>query len=111
MICKTQFCLHRFTPAQHKWLTDEQGKQTKFEVAKRVKPWWVASVYGKINLVVHYRSKPLEFAKVKNAIELASESEVADTLRKAREAAELGELDVLIGQQAQFGTRLTLKNI
>ena len=65
---------------------------------------------GKINLVVRYGSKPLEFAKGKNAIELASEAEVADTLRKLREAAVLGELDVLIKQQAQFGRRLTLKN-
>ena len=56
---------------------------------------------------MRYGSKPLEFAKGKNAIELASE---ADTLRKMREAAELGELDVLIEQQAQFGRRLTLKN-
>ena len=52
----------------------------------------------------------MEFAKGKNAIELAGEVEVADTLRKVREAAELGELDVLIEQQAQFGRRLTLKN-
>ena len=49
-------------------------------------------------------------AEGKNAIELASETEVADTLRKVREAAELGELDALIEQQAQFGRRLTLKN-
>ena len=35
---------------------------------------------------------------------------MADTLRKVREAAELGELDALIEQQAQFGRRLTLKN-
>ena len=55
-------------------------------------------------------SKPLEFAKGKNAIELTSEAEVADTLRKVREAAELGELDALIERQAQFGRRLTLKN-
>jgi len=48
---------------------------------------WTASVDGKINLVVRYGSKPLEFAKGKNAIELASESEMADTLRKLREAA------------------------
>ena len=40
-----------------------------------------------------------------------SEAEVADTLRKVREAAELGELDALIEQQAQFGRRLTLKNV
>ena len=51
-----------------------------------------------------------EFAKGKNAIELACEADVADTLRKVQEAAELGELDVLIEQQAQFGRRLTVKN-
>jgi hypothetical protein len=76
-----------YTPTQHKWVTDDEGKQTKVEVAKR---WWTASVDGKINLVVRYGSKPLEFAKGKNAIELASETEVPDTLRKVREAAELG---------------------
>ena len=102
-----------YTPTQHKWVTDGEGKQTKVEVAKRVKRWWVASIGGKINLVVRYGSKQLEFAKGKNAIELASEAEVADTLRKVRkvrEAAELGELDALIERQAQFGRRLTLKN-
>ena len=99
-----------YTPTQHKWVTDEQGKQTKVEVAKRVKRWWTASVDGKINLVVRYGNKTLEFAKGKNAIELASEADVADTLRNLREATELGELDVLIEQQVQFGRRLTLKN-
>ena len=98
------------TPTQHKWVTDDEGKQTKVEVAKRVKRWWTTSVDGKINLVVRYGSKPLEFAKGKNAIELASEADVADTLRKVREAAELGELDALIEQQAQFSRRVTLKN-
>ena len=59
---------------------------------------------------MRYGCKPLEFAKGKNAIELATEAEVTDTLRKVREATELCELDVLIEQQAQFGRRLTLKN-
>ena len=99
-----------YTPTQHKWVTDEHGNQRKVEVSKRVKRWWAASVDGKINLVVRYGSKPPEFSKGKNAIELASEAEVADTLRKVSEAAELGELDVLIEQQAQFGRRLTQKN-
>ena len=53
--------------------------------------------------MVRYGSKPLEFAKGKNAIELANEAEVADVLCKVREAAEDGELDALIEQQAQFG--------
>jgi len=80
------------------------------EVAKRVKRWWTASVDGKINLVVRYGSKPLEFSKGKNAIELGTEAEVADVLAKVREAAENGELDTLIEQQAQFGRRVTQKN-
>ena len=99
-----------YTPTQHKWVTDEHGNQRKVEVAKRVKRWWTASIDGKINLVVRYGSKPLEFVKGKNAIELANEAEVADVLRKVREAAELGELDALIEQQAQFGRRLTSKS-
>ena len=99
-----------YTPTQHKWVTDEHGNQRKVEVAKRVKRWWTASVDGKINLVVRYGSKPLEFAKGKNAIELGAEAEVADVLAKVREAVELGELDALIEKQAQFGRRVTQKN-
>ena len=99
-----------YTPTQHKWVADDEGKQTKVEVAKRVKRWWAASVDGKINLIVRYESKPLEFAKGKNSIELGTEAEVADVLAKVREAAENGELDALIEQQAQFGRRVTQKN-
>ena len=99
-----------YTPTQHKWVTDEHGNQRKIEVAKRVKRWWTVSVDGKINLVVRYGSKPLEFAKGKNAIELASEAGVADVLAKVREAAELGELDTLIEKQAQYGRRVTQKS-
>ena len=99
-----------YTPMQHKWVTDEHDNQRKVEVAKRIKRWWTSSIDGKINLVVRYGSKPLEFAKGKNAIELGSEAEVADVLGKVREAAEHGELDALIEQQAQFGRRVTQKN-
>ena len=99
-----------FTPTKHKWITDDDGNQKKVEVAKRVKRWWTVGVDGKINLVVRYGNKLLEFAKGKNAIELAIEAEVADTLRKIREAVKLGELDGLIEQQAQFGRRLIKKN-
>jgi len=99
-----------YTPTQYKWLTDEQGNLKKVEVPKRVKRWWTASVDGKVNLVVRYGSKPLEFSKGKNAIELATESEVADVLAKVREVAENGELDAFIEQQAQFGRRVAPKN-
>ena len=59
---------------------------------------------------MHYGSKPLEFSKGKNAIELTSEAEVSDVLAKVREAAELGELDALIEKQAHYGRRVTQKN-
>jgi len=59
-----------YTPTLHKWITDEHGNQRKVEVAKRVKRWWTASVDGKINLVLCYKSKPLECVKGKNTIEL-----------------------------------------
>jgi len=69
-----------YTTTQHKWVSDSEGKQTKVEVAKRVKRWWETSIDCKINLVVRYGSKPLEFAKGKNAIELSSEAAVTDVL-------------------------------
>tara|TARA_B110001450_G_scaffold201859_1_gene191030 strand:- start:338 stop:733 length:396 start_codon:yes stop_codon:yes gene_type:complete len=56
-----------YSPTQHKWVTDEDGSQRKVEVAKRDKRWWTASVDGKINLVMCYGSKPLEFANAKKA--------------------------------------------
>ena len=99
-----------YTPTQHKWITDADGNQRKVEVAKRVKRWWTTRVDGKIKLVVRYGSKPLEFAKGKNAIELASAAEVDNTLRKVREAAELGELDAPKEQQSHYGRRVTRKN-
>ena len=99
-----------YTPTQHKWATDAEGNQRKVEVAKRVKRWWTASTDGKINLVVRYGTKPLEFAKGKDAIALDTEAEVTETLRKVRDAVEAGELDALIEQQAQFGRRVTQKN-
>jgi len=67
---------------QHKWVTDEHANQRKVEVAKRVKRWWTASVDEKLNLLERYWSTPLKCAKGKNAIELASEAEVADVLAK-----------------------------
>ena len=62
-----------YTTTKYEWVTDELGNQKKVEVAKHVKRWWAASVNGKISLVVRYGGKSLEFAKGKNAIELANE--------------------------------------
>ena len=69
---------------------------------KRLKRWWVQSSDGKINLVIRYGSKPLEFTKGKNAIELNSEAEVLEVLAQMKEAADSGELDAILEKQAQL---------
>ena len=59
-----------YTPTHHKQATDNEGKQTKVEVTKSFKRWWPTSVDVKINVVLCYKSKPLECVKGKNTIEL-----------------------------------------
>jgi len=98
-----------YLPMKTKWVTDAEGNQRKIDDPKRIIRWWTKSINGQINLVVRYGSKPLEFAKGKNAIELADESAVSETLIKIKEAAEKGELDPLIEQQAQFGRAIRKK--
>jgi hypothetical protein len=97
------------SPKKHKWITDSDGNQRKLEVPKRLKRWWMQSSDGKINLVIRYGSKPLEFAKGKNAIELNSEAEVLEVLAQMKEAADSGELDAILEKQAQFGRLLQTK--
>ena len=99
-----------YTPTQQKWVTDEHGSQRKVEVAKRVKLWWTASVDGKSNQQCAMEVSLQRLVKGKNAIELASEAELADVLVKIRKVAELAELDALVEKQAQFGRRVTQKN-
>jgi hypothetical protein len=52
-----------YSPTKTKWVKDADGNESKVEVPKRIKRWWAASTDGKVNLVVRYGSKPLEFAK------------------------------------------------
>ena len=85
-----------YQPTKIKRVKDADGNVEKVEVAKRIKCWWSATADGKVNLTVRYGSKPVEFAKGKNAIELDSEGQVAATLLKVKEAVQAGEFDKLI---------------
>ena len=99
-----------YKPTKIKRVKDADGNVQKVEVEKRVKRWWSATADGKINLTIRHGSKQIEFAKGKNAIELASEEQVAETLLKVKEAVQVGEFDKLIEQQAQLGRRLNKAN-
>ncbi len=99
-----------YQPTKIKRVKDAEGNVEKVEVAKRIKRWWSATADGKINLTIRYGSKPIQFAKDKNAIELENEEQVAATLLKVKEAVQAGEFDDLIKQHAQYGRQLKSKN-
>jgi len=88
-----------YKPTKIKRVKDADGNVEKVEVAKRIKRWWSATTDGKVNLTIRYGSKPIEFAKGKNAIELDSEEQVATTLLKVKDAVQVGEFDALIDTQ------------
>jgi len=88
-----------YRPTKIKRVKDAEGNVEKIEVEKRVKRWWSATADGKVNLTIRYGSKAIEFEKGKNAIELDSEEQVADTLLKVKDAVTAGEFDELIAAQ------------
>ena len=74
--------------------------------SKRIRRWWTVKADGTVQLTIRYGSKPLELAKGKNAVEIASESELVGTLEQIRAAVEQGELDELIEAQAAWRNRV-----
>ena len=69
---------------------------TPVQRSKRIRRWWNVKADGTVQLTIRYGSKLLELAKAKNAVEIASESELVSTLEQIRDAVEQGELDELI---------------
>lgn len=83
-----------YAPSKTKLVVDEaSGEKRSVETAKRMKQWWFTTDNGKIALTVRYGAKVLELVKGKNAIELASASELVKTLALVKTAAGAGELD------------------
>ena len=78
---------------------DNEGDEKETSVEKRVLRWWQIEMNGKIKLTIRYGSRPLQFAKGLDAIEVADTNEMVGVLEKFREATERGELDTLIAEQ------------
>jgi hypothetical protein len=90
-----------FQPMKQIWTTGEDGVRRQQERAKRVKRWWLEGTDGTVLLTVRYGSKPIEFAKGKNAIQLTSKAEVEGTLRNLKLAVLAGEFDSLVADQVK----------
>ena len=88
-----------YQPTKIVWNTDSDGNQHKVEQPKRIKRWWIEHTDGSVQLTVRYGSKPLEFAKGKNAIALKRKEDVEPTLRKLKLAVLAGEFDEMLAQQ------------
>lgn len=92
-----------YAPTRMRTVTDkESGESKRVEMPKRIKPWWFTDDSGKLCLVVKYGTKPLELAKGKVAIELATQADLITTLETLKAAVSAGELDVQI--EAMSGT-------
>jgi hypothetical protein len=88
------------------WRKNDTGGEVQFEVAKRVKRWWVEQADGSVLLTVRYGSKALELAKGKNAIHIANRAQLVETLQGLREAVMQGELDVPLRRVTAFGRNI-----
>ena len=83
------------------------GTIATIEKPKRIKRWWTIAKDGKVELVIKYGNKQMEFAKGKDAISLQHTSEIEPILEAIKHAVLDGEFDELILKQSAFGKRLT----
>lgn len=70
---------------------------------KRQKRWWHETLDGKAILTVRYRSKPLELAQGKAAIECDDMAMLISTLKLLKQAVANGELDDLLQPKGRTG--------
>ena len=69
------------------------GEVTSVEQTRKVRPWWFRAESNKLCVQLRYGTKVLDFAKGKNAIEVANEAELVSVLETLKKAVESGELD------------------
>jgi hypothetical protein len=94
---KAQAAGQSYAAKRTKFVRDaESGERKQIETATRIKQWWWKGANGKLMLAMRYGSKPIELAKGKNAIELASSDDLIAALQAVKEAVQAGELDAQI---------------
>lgn len=87
-----------YTAKRQRNVRDENGLIQTVEVQKSVKPWWFTANDNKVALTVRYGNRAIEFAKGKNAIEIADAKSLISTLEKLTQAVLDGQLDEQLAQ-------------
>lgn len=73
--------------------TNDAGEKVRIEAPRTVRKGWFNDPQGKLFFQLRYGSKPLEFAKGMNAVEVADRDALAGTIGSVIEAVNAGELD------------------
>ncbi|MBK6862484.1 MAG: hypothetical protein IPG91_02420 [Ideonella sp.] len=93
-------------------VVDADGRRSRQLVPASVRQWWWKTSDGKLLFSIQYGTKPLELAKGKPAIEVATMKELVEALQSVRDAAEAGELDALIeAASTSLGTAFKRKTV
>jgi hypothetical protein len=75
------------------WQTSESGEKTKTTAQRRVRKWFYTNDGSSWYLEVRYGNKPLQLAKGKTAIVIATKDKLVETIDKVIEAVKANELD------------------
>jgi len=73
--------------------TNEAGEKVRVDAPRHVRKGWFTDATGKMFFQLRYGSKPLEFAKGMNAVEVAERNALPGVIGSIIEAVNAGELD------------------
>lgn len=73
--------------------TNEAGEKVRVEAPRHVRKGWFTDAAGKMFFQLRYGSKPLDFAKGMNAVEVENLADVPVIIASIIEAINAGELD------------------
>jgi len=79
---------------------DTEGNPKQVEQRRRIKRWFFNNGGNEWYLEIRYANKAVELAKGKTAIVIPSKEKLVDTIEKAAQAVESGELDSAIQKLA-----------
>lgn len=74
--------------------TNEAGEKVRVDAPRHVRKGWFTDVQGKMFFQLRYGSKPLEFTKGMNAVEVGNLADVPVIISSIIDAINAGELDV-----------------
>lgn len=83
-----------------KWVTlpNIHGEPERIQRPVRVKPWWMKDRTGNVLFALKYGAKPIQIAKDKSAIQVASTAELPAIINTLIRAVDAGELDVQLAE-------------